>query len=315
MSLFIVIILFIIFIPVLVTGLSWVIARRLCKPRRHIPKKTPEDLDLPFENVSFRSGKAKLKGWYIPSSYSRPNKDTVILNHGWSSNSSRMLFLAQKFHNAGISVLLFDFRGHGRSDSDGPITMLKFAEDIISGVNYLFKNKLTSEAKVGVFGHSMGASAAILAASMDLRIKALVSCSAFDDPKAVSTIVLRCLKIPKLLIKLNFMFITKWLGKPIESIAPINNINKIEIPILLVHGSIDRIVSPKNLFRLYDQSKKEYSKKWYLQDKDHRKIILDQEFTEGVIEFFRENLISENEINNNTLQINSSNSKYYKYGT
>jgi len=312
-------IIFLIVIPFIVIGIlfvSWLIARFLCKPKRHLPNKIPADFDLPYQDINFRSGKTKIRGWFIPVSYSIQNKPVIILNHGWSSNSSRLLHLAKKFHNAGFSVLLYDSRGHGRSDSNGPITLLKFAEDIISAIDFLYRNFLIDYSGIGVFGHSMGGSAGILAASMDPRIKALVSCSAFDDPKLISTNFLRCLKIPRFLIGLNFVFINKWLGKPIESIAPINIINKITKPILLVHGSNDRIVSPKNLERLYQFSIKDRTKKLILPGRDHRNIIQDEEFAESVIMFFKKNLKFKNELrvfDDNTKFI--SNSKNLKYGT
>lgn len=275
---------------------SWLIARLLCKPKRYQPNKTPENFDLPFEDIEFYSGKVKLRGWFIPSCYSNPSSKIIILNHGWSSNMSRMLYLAKHLHKNGYSVLLFDFRGHGNSNSDGPITLLKFAEDIISAINFLIKYKLKKETKIGILSHSMGASAGILAASMDSRIDAVGSCSAFDNPQKISASFLRCLRVPKFLIRLNFIFITRWLGRPIESVAPINVIKKIKCPVFLIHGSDDKIVSPKNLERLYNTSNSDTTEKLLVPKGDHHRIIRNPEFAEYVSKFFNKSFESNSEL-------------------
>ena len=142
----------------------------------------------------------------------------------------------------------------------------------------------------------MGASAGILAASMDSRVKAVVSFSAFDDPQKISSAFLRCLRVPNFLIRLNFIFITRWLGRPIENVAPINVIKNIKSPILLIHGLNDKIVLPQNSERLYNKSNKLKTEKLFLQNGDHHRITRYPTFIKYVISFFKKSFESDLEL-------------------
>jgi hypothetical protein len=71
-----------------------------------------------------------------------------------------------------FSVVLFDFRGHGRSTGRCPLGFLKVSEDLEAVVERVrgmgFK-------QIGVAGFSLGAAAAMLLASRDNHFNALVS--------------------------------------------------------------------------------------------------------------------------------------------
>lgn len=74
---------------------------------------TPLDIGLEYENVTLTAKDgAHLHGWWIP----HPRPRAVLLHlHGNAGNVSHRLELIRIFHHLGLSVLIFDYRGHGRS--------------------------------------------------------------------------------------------------------------------------------------------------------------------------------------------------------
>lgn len=151
-------------ITALSVGFSWVFARLYCRPKRRLPTKTPADYGLPFESVTFTSHGAPLQGWFISLEGNPTRSPAIVLAHGWSNNAAQMLPVACALHQAGFRVLLYDARGHGSSGDDGPITIVKFAEDLRSAVGYLGGRPDVDATRLGVVGHSLGGAGAILAA-------------------------------------------------------------------------------------------------------------------------------------------------------
>jgi hypothetical protein len=84
-------------------------------PLRTVPKRTPAVLGLAFEDVRFHTADGvELAAWLIPNPCSRGN---LIFCHGHGRNRGHVAALLTTFHDLGLNVLAFDFRGHG--DSDG----------------------------------------------------------------------------------------------------------------------------------------------------------------------------------------------------
>ncbi len=265
---------------------SWVFARLYCKPEQRLPKKTPADYDLPFEPVTFLSKGVELKGWFIPSKADSASRPPLILAHGWSSNASQMLPVAQALHSAGYDLLLYDVRGHGASGKDGPITIRKFAEDLIAAIDYLNERPDIDAGHVGVVSHSLGASGAILATSMEPRIRALVSSSAFADPVLLTRRAMRAMRLPRgPFLWLACQFINRWLGINMVEIAPQKRISQIDVPILLIHGGGDRFVPPTDMEALFAQANPKLVQSWVIPRRHHLNVLLDPGFNPRVVDF------------------------------
>jgi len=272
---------------------SWLVARHLCRPRRRRPVKTPADYHLPFREEVFYSGKRRLRGWFIPVQRSDHLHPTVVLCHGWSSNSSRLLPLAKSLHKAGFGVFLYDTRGHGRSRSGGPVTGLSFAEDLTAAIDSLWHNHQVDPFRIAVIGHSVGAVGAILAASMDPRIRAVVSCAAFADPKVLLGNVMNCLHLPRWPVQtLAFRFIERWIQKPISQLAPLNRINKIRSPLFLLHGGDDHIISPSNLHLLAERAVKPNLTQWIEPNSGHSDLLLHPVAHKRIVSYLQTHLRS-----------------------
>lgn len=270
---------------------AWVLARLWCRPKRLPVTKSPADFDMAFQAIQFFSRGTLVNGWFIPAKPSGSQAPVIVLAHGWCKNAVEMLPLAQLLHQRGFALLLYDARGHGASGENGPITILKLAEDILASIDYLGTRSDIDKKRLGVLGRSIGGSAAILAASLDPRIRAIVSCSAFADPKSLTKDFLKMKHIPAdLFAPVVFRFIEVWLGTKLENVAPQNCIGKINAPLLLIHGETDRYIRPSNMEALYTRSPHQYTERLLIPQRGHSDILRDPKCRQEIGLFFDRHL-------------------------
>ncbi len=80
----------------------------------------PADLGRPFEDffITTTDG-VKLSAWFFPANEESPRKNKVMLVcHGNGGNISHRLQLTRLLLGTGSAVLLFDYRGYGRSSGE-----------------------------------------------------------------------------------------------------------------------------------------------------------------------------------------------------
>jgi pimeloyl-ACP methyl ester carboxylesterase len=235
---------------------AWIFAIHFCKPGRKISSKTPAHIKLEYQEVTFPSQGFPLKGWFIPAQNQAEPAPAIIIAHGWSSNKTQGLPIAASLNKAGYATLLYDVRSHGESPDDSPITLQKFAQDMIAAVDYLSARPDVDQKHIGAVGHSMGGGGTIIAASMDPRIKAIVSSAAFADPVEITRDYMRKYYLPRgPLFRLACFFINRWINDAtMADIAPRNRIRLINRPILLLHGKADRKIIPENMTILHSNA-------------------------------------------------------------
>ncbi|BCL79446.1 alpha/beta hydrolase [Ktedonobacteria bacterium brp13] len=128
---------------------------------------------LPVFNISFYNQRGNLiSGWLALSA---PHAPVVILTHGTPGNRIDMVSRAAFLFDHGYNVLLFDFQSYGESQGAFSTLGMVESEDIIASITYLRSLPDTDDSKIGVLGLSMGATAAVLAASRTSDILALVA--------------------------------------------------------------------------------------------------------------------------------------------
>jgi len=130
----------------------------------------PGDLGLDFEAVRFVTDDGvTLSGWFIPAAHETSR--AVVVMHGYSGHRLPELAGFVPWLREGHHVLQFDFRGHGESDAS-PVTMgARERLAVAAAVAFLRARGL---GPLALFGVSMGAAAAILAAP-DLPVQAVVA--------------------------------------------------------------------------------------------------------------------------------------------
>lgn len=83
------------------------------QPSRSITH-TPAEDGMPFEDVSLVTEDAvRLHAWFVPVENPRA---TVLFAHGTRGNVSTQIHRLRAMHDAGLAVLVFDYRGYGRSE-------------------------------------------------------------------------------------------------------------------------------------------------------------------------------------------------------
>ncbi len=270
-------------VPIITTGIAWTIAWLRCRPKRTLPERTPADEGLPHEPVEFDSGGATLRGWFVtPRVTPAP---TIVMPHSWSLNAAQMLPVARGLHEAGYAALVYDTRGHGASEGGSFITIRTFADDLSAAVGAAERRRDVDAGRIGVVGHSMGGAGAIVAASEDPRIRALVCSSAFSDPLELTRRNLLRYHIPRWpFLGLIRLPIERRLGTTMTEIAPRNRIGRVRAPVLLMHGEADRFVPSSDLDAITAAAGANVE--WMLlPDRRHADLIRDPSYLPTVIEF------------------------------
>ncbi len=220
------------------------------------------------------SNNKQLYGWWHPA---KPEAPLLILIHGWGRNIERMLPYWESFNNEDYNLMAFDSRNHGNSDEDTYSTMLKFAEDILSCIDYAQQELKLSASSVHLVGLSIGGSAAIYAASRDHRISKVATVGAFAYPGEVMRKQLSDRNIPGFLIWAVIKYIELRVGFKFDDIAPVNNISHADAQFLLIHGKDDQVVLVDQAMALKKADSKEKVETWIINNKGHS----DCHFEEG----------------------------------
>lgn len=203
----------------------------------------------------------RLSGFFIPGP--DPSGKTVILCHGVTANHFCTLKFARMYLQRGWNVFVYDHRRHG--DSEGPTTTFGFYEkhDLKAVVAYV-RNRLDPGAVLGLHGESMGAATILQYGALEDRADFFISDCAYSSLWEQFSIVL---KKDYHLSAFPVMYITDWLIRlkerfRIKDVCPLNDVKKIQKPILFIHGDADPLVPAKMSERMY--SVKEGFKELYL---------------------------------------------------
>lgn len=205
--------------------------------------------DLPVEDVSFYNWRGELlSGWLALSS---PGAPVIILNHGTPGNRVSMISRATFLFQHGFNVLLFDFQSYGKSQGEMSTLGMVESEDILASISYLHSLPATMFSKIGVLGLSMGATAAVLAASRSTDILALVAESCPVDATLVKADVPdeTAREADKLLVEQVY-------GVDITQARPIDVVNKLagHTAIFFVNGDADTITPLAGMQALFDST-------------------------------------------------------------
>lgn len=152
---------------------------------------TPAAVGLAFSEIHFfpgPSGEPQLDGWLIPANSAAP---TALMLHGGDGSMADALPDALTLHNAGLNVLLFDYRGFGRSAGRHPDES-SMQDDSDAALQFLTATQHTPLPSIVVYGSGLGASLAVRLATNHHEIPAIILDSpdgdfeerARNDPRA-----------------------------------------------------------------------------------------------------------------------------------
>lgn len=117
---------------------------------------TPRAIGLDFDPVVFHSADdERLSGWFIPA---RPARATLLFHHGNAGNIAHRLDSIRLFHELGLSVFIFDYRGYG--ESSGKPSEAGTYRDAEAAWRYLTGTRGIDAGDIVIFGRSLGAAIA-----------------------------------------------------------------------------------------------------------------------------------------------------------
>jgi pimeloyl-ACP methyl ester carboxylesterase len=252
---------------------------------------TPKDFGLAYEEISFRSyDNLKLTGWFLPAPVL--SETTIIVLHGLGSNAGDMLLNVLCLARARQwNLFLFNFRGH--ADSEGKLTSLGPLElkDFESALAFLKKAKPVAARRVGLYGHSLGASVAIVGAARHPEIGAVAAESPFTRTrKTVAYFAKKFYGIPEFPFMHLALLITRFrLGISLWNFSPIDDVGKISPrPFFMIHAERDQrmpLADTNALFAAAGEPKE----LWVVPGADHGEpwMVAKEEYDRRMVEFFR----------------------------
>ncbi|MBN1277357.1 MAG: alpha/beta hydrolase [Deltaproteobacteria bacterium] len=182
----------------------------------------PRKWGLAGEDVYFNSeDSVKIHGWFFPLEGDRP---VILFCHGNAGNISHRLDNIRMLLNQNLQVLIFDYRGYGKSM--GNPSEKGIYRDGLAAYDFLVKQKRIPPDRVVPFGRSLGAAVA-LEIALNRQVRSVIIEGGFTSTREMAR------RMPLFL--------------PVSFLLPANynNIKKvtlISVPILIIHGEKDNII-------------------------------------------------------------------------
>jgi fermentation-respiration switch protein FrsA (DUF1100 family) len=183
---------------------------------------TPANAGMAYEAVTLTtSDGVRLSGWYISAPKSR---GTLLFNHGNAGNISHRLESIRQFHDLGLDVFIYDYRGYG--ESAGKPSEEGTYRDAEAAWRYLTETRRVAPERLVYFGRSLGAAVASRLATRHPP-RALIIESAFTSVPDFGAEVYPWLPV-RLLARLQY---------PTRE-----NLRSLHVPVLVIHSRNDEII-------------------------------------------------------------------------
>lgn len=183
---------------------------------------TPNALGLRFEDVTLvTEDGVRLHAWYLPVKGAR---FTVLVSHGNGGNMSHRLdrtLLIQS--RLGASVLLYDYRGYGRSE--GSPDEGGTYRDARAAYRWLVEERKVPSDRLVLFGESLGS-----AVALDLAI---------ERPAAALVLEAPFTSVPDVARGTVFFPLAPFVRTRYDNLA---KVGRLRLPLLVLHGDRDGVV-------------------------------------------------------------------------
>ncbi|NER23046.1 MAG: alpha/beta hydrolase [Symploca sp. SIO1C2] len=234
------------------------LADMMVKPGKSPVFNHPQDYGLDYEDVTFSaSDRVTLSGWLIKggtdkviiqshfgvqcsrAGYTPKDKGLITL---WQTDIS-FLNQAKYLVNAGYSVLMYDFRNHGKSET-GTCPWISWgseeSKDVIAAVEFITTHPDLKDSKVGLLSICMGAGSTTYAYGIEnglqnyKNIKALIAVQPLLYPDFV-----QAMGVPGFLAKRVNNLNTNRTGFNLNTTSFLPNVNSITVPTMVIQNTND----------------------------------------------------------------------------
>jgi len=194
--------------------------------------------------INFKSFDQVEMSAYLTYSSLDTIKGTIILLHGIRAKKEHFYELSNKLALLGFNSIALDLRAHGQSQGAHCTFGVKEKRDISELIDILQKEENITQ-NIGVWGQSLGGAIGLQALAHDDRLKFGIIESTFSDFKTITN------DYVSYHAGFNIRPLTNYLVGRAGEIAefdpdeakPLESCEKIEQPILIVHGNRDKRIS------------------------------------------------------------------------
>jgi fermentation-respiration switch protein FrsA (DUF1100 family) len=251
--------------------------------------ETPPQFGMRHEEVRFSTTDGvSLHGWWLPAETGHLGpgradatraRGTVIHFHGNAENITAHLVLVEWLPRAGYNVLMFDYRGYGRSG--GRVTRAGTIRDGHAAVDYVLTRPELDPRRIFAYGQSLGGAIAVVVAAERPEIRAVVVESTFSGYRRIAAAHLRKLVlVPAAARGLSAVLVSAGYD-PIDAVGRIS-----PRPLLVIAAEQDQICDPRLGRELYEAAgePKEF---WLVPGAGHLAILesAGEELERRVLEF------------------------------
>jgi uncharacterized protein len=189
------------------------------------------------EEVWFRNAEGlRLHGWFFRPA-AQPAQATVVYAHGNGGNVSYCGWVGAELAARGFDVLLFDYRGYGRSEGEAAGEGGLYA-DAEAAYDFVTKERAVPAGRVVLYGQSLG-TAAVADVAARRECGALVLESGFSSASDMAGTIM------------------PWLPRFVRGLTKnkldtVSKLPRVKCPVLVVHGDRDEIIPASQGRRLFD---------------------------------------------------------------
>ncbi len=214
------------------------------------------------------------------------SRGIVVLAHGWGRNRDRMVNRGRVFGRLGFTTIIHSARDHGESSPHHFMCAPRFAEDIEAVLRWVKEPVL-------LYGHSIGAAAAVMVASRNpgkVKLLFLEACYARTREALLSLYrnynwVFGVFFAPMVVLWMEIFW--KW---ALEKVSPTRLAASIVCPVLIIHGEKDQNFPLHQAWRLRDSFLSGRVEVFVAAGADHSSASLDPDYPRIIEEFTNRHL-------------------------
>ncbi len=248
--------------------------------------------DLPVEDIVLEDELgARLAGWIVPG---QKGQGVVLLLHGYSVHRNILLKRARFLHQAGYTVMLFDFQGHGQSS--GEFTTFGYREyyNVVAAMKIL-RERFPNE-KIGIVATSMGA-VSVFSQGHAIAADAYVLESPFVGLRRFFNVNLTSYFGSNSPFYTSFFLkvLSYRLGFDTANYVPKDGLKDLSGPLLMIAAGEDAYVTLPEILTFFSYAS-EHKELWIIQGMPHSDYshTVPQEYQKRVLRFLSLYLRSEN---------------------
>ena len=219
--------------------------------RRHFDPRmtTPEDYGASYEVLQVRTDDGvSLAAWFLPG----PLHAAVVVSGGYRGQAGDVLGISTALQRQGFNVAVYGWRGTPGSDSAAH-TLGVYERNDLRAVIEAVTARL-GPVPIGLLGYSLGGAVSISVAADEQRVKAVVTDSAFADPRQLlSDRVRGMLRLPAALVLAPVVAVfSRRTGARLSDFMPVLAVSRISPrPLMLIHGDDDSTVPVRHAEMLF----------------------------------------------------------------